>query len=99
VGKHGRVRTVPVPAWVKVTIDAWTAAASVADGFVFRPVNRGGQVRGDGLSEKVVWQLLQGYAVVAGVPGIAPHDCRRYAEFRTMPNALGGGISSRPATV
>lgn len=77
VGKHGRVRTVPVPAWVKVAIDAWTAAASVADGYVFRPVNRGGQVRGDGLSEKVVWQLLQGYAVAAGVPGIAPHDCRR----------------------
>src|SRR5579864_1159284 len=26
-GKHGRVRTVPVPTWVKVAIDAWTSAA------------------------------------------------------------------------
>jgi integrase len=25
----------------------------------------------------VVWQLLQGYARVAGVAGIAPHDLRR----------------------
>src|SRR6516162_7700360 len=28
VGKHGRVRTVPMPTWVKVAIDAWTSAAS-----------------------------------------------------------------------
>src|SRR5438477_9579043 len=40
-GKHGRIRTVPMPTWVKVAIDAWTAAVGVADGHVFRPVNRG----------------------------------------------------------
>jgi hypothetical protein len=34
----------------------------------------------------VVWQLLQGYATAAGVAGIAPHDLRRYAESRIMPN-------------
>ena len=45
VGKHGRVRTMPMPTWVKVAIDAWTAAAGVADGHVFRAVNRGGQVQ------------------------------------------------------
>src|SRR5450759_5084602 len=38
VGKHGRVRTVPMPTWVKVAIDAWTSAAGIADGYVFRPV-------------------------------------------------------------
>src|SRR5712671_972857 len=43
VGKHGRVRTIPMPTWVKVAQDAWTCAAAVTDGFVFRPVNRGGQ--------------------------------------------------------
>src|SRR5271157_5586347 len=41
VGKHGRVRTIPMPTWVKVAIDAWTEAAGLTDGFVFRPVNRG----------------------------------------------------------
>src|ERR1035437_1677564 len=86
VGNHGRVRTIPMPTWVKVATDAWTSAAAVADGYVFRPVNRAGQSQGDGLSEKVVWQLLQGYAAVAGVPGIAPHDLRSYAESRIMPN-------------
>src|SRR5665811_88994 len=77
VGKHGRVRTIPMPTWVKVAQDAWTSAASVADGYVFRPVNRAGKAQGVGLSEKVIWQLLQGYAAAAGVPGIAPHDLRR----------------------
>jgi len=77
VGKHGRVRTVPMPTWVKVAIDAWTSAAGTTDGKVFRPVNRADQVQDTGLSEKVVWQLLQQYAAVAGVPGIAPHDLRR----------------------
>ncbi len=32
VGKHGRVRTVPMPTWVKVAIDAWTAAAGSPTG-------------------------------------------------------------------
>ena len=66
-----------MPTWVKVATDAWTAAAGIADGYVLRPVNRAGQAQGLGLSEKVVWQLLQRYAVAAGVPGIAPHDLRR----------------------
>jgi len=77
IGKHGRVRTIPMPTWVKVAIDAWTAAAGVCEGPVFRPVHRGDQAQAAPLSEKVVWQLLQPYAVAAGVPGIAPHDCRR----------------------
>src|SRR5216683_6501998 len=38
-GKHGRVRTMPMPTWVKVGIDAWASAAGVAYGYVFRPVN------------------------------------------------------------
>src|SRR6516162_54571 len=45
VGKHGRVRTVPIPTWVKVAIDVWAPAAGIADGPVFRSVNRGGQIR------------------------------------------------------
>src|SRR5580765_4348645 len=57
VGKHGRVRTIPVPTWVKVAIDSWTAAADIANGYVLRPINRGDELHGDRLSEKVVWQL------------------------------------------
>ncbi|HXJ38858.1 MAG TPA: tyrosine-type recombinase/integrase [Bryobacteraceae bacterium] len=77
VGKHGRVRTVPMPAWSKNAIDVWTSAAGVTDGHVFRPVNRGDQVSAQRLSEKVVWQMLKTYIVGAGLPNIAPHDLRR----------------------
>jgi integrase len=66
-----------MPTWVKVAIDAWTSVGGVADGQIFRTVNRGGQVQPADLNEKVVWQLLQGYTAAAGVPGIAPHDLRR----------------------
>src|ERR1700675_3355980 len=61
VGKHGRVRTVPMPAWVKVAIDAWTSPAGVAEEYVFRPVSRADRVAGEALGEKVVWQLIKPY--------------------------------------
>jgi site-specific recombinase XerD len=77
VGKHGRVRTIPMPTWVKGAIDAWTSAAGFSELPVLRRVSRGDQVQVAGLSEKVVWQLLKQYAAAAGVPGIAPHDLRR----------------------
>jgi integrase len=77
VGKHSRVRTVPMPTWVKVAIDVWCANSGISDGRVFRAVNRRGEIQSAVLNEKVVWQLLQGYAAGAGVAGIAPHDLRR----------------------
>ena len=90
VGKHGRVRTIPMPTWVKVAVDAWTAAAGLTEGHLLRPVTRGGQVQGERMTEKVVWQLLQPYAVVAGVPGIAPQDLRR--SCAKMCRAAGGEL-------
>jgi integrase len=90
VGKHGRVRTIPMPSWVKNAIDTWTSAAGVMDGHLFRPVHRGDQVRGLRMSEKVVWQLLRPYAIQAGLPGIAPHDLRR--SCAKMCRAAGGEL-------
>jgi integrase len=78
-GKHGRIRTVPIPTWVKVALDAWTSAGIVETGIVLRPINRGGKVWGERITEKVVWQMLQRYASEVGLSGIAPHDLRRHA--------------------
>ena len=50
VGKGGHVRTVPIPAWVKTAVDAWTAAADITDGPVFRAISKAGRVWGDGMS-------------------------------------------------
>ena len=52
VGKHGRVRTMPVPTWKGGArfVDGWRRRHR---GLRFRPVNRGGQAQAVGLSEKV----------------------------------------------
>ena len=89
-GKHGRIRTVPIPTWVKVAVDAWTSAGRVETGLVFRPINRGGKVWGERITEKVVWQLLRRYASDVGLPGIAPHDLRRTCA--KLCRSLGGEL-------
>lgn len=77
VGKHGRIRTMPMPNWVKVAIDAWTTPAGIAENHIFRSVLRGDRVVGDRLGEKVIWQMLREYAAELGIHGLAPHDLRR----------------------
>jgi len=77
IGQCNRIRTVPVPLWVKVALDAWTEAAAIESGFVFRPVNRGDRVWGERLTARVVWQMLQKYADQCGIPHLAPSDLRR----------------------
>jgi site-specific recombinase XerD len=54
VGKGGHVRTIPVPDWVKRTIDQWLMAASVTVGRMFRRVCRTGTIWGNEMTEKVV---------------------------------------------
>jgi integrase/recombinase XerD len=93
VGKHARIRTVPVPTWVKVAIDAWTSATGVTKDKVFRSVNRADQPQG-ALSEKVVWQLLQRYAQATGVPGIAPMTSGAPARRCAGPSAASWSRSS-----
>jgi integrase len=77
VGKAGHVRTVPVPDWVKQTLDDWLIPAGVTGGRLFRRVCRAGRAWGDGMTEKVVWHVVKEYAGKIGVPNLAPHDLRR----------------------
>jgi integrase len=72
LGKKGRVRTVPMPAWTKTAIDHWTAAAGIGTGPVFRGVNKGDAITGDRLSAQGILRAVVRYGRV-----IAPHDLRR----------------------
>src|SRR5258706_5837412 len=65
-GKHGRIRTAPVPTWVKMAIDTWVSAAGVADGYVFRPVNHADRIPGEQLADKEVWQMRREHAATDG---------------------------------
>jgi site-specific recombinase XerD len=77
IGKGGHVRTIPMPDWVKHTIDLWLLASSVADGRLFRCVCRTGSIWGDEMTEKVVWHVVKHYAGMLGLTKLAPHDLRR----------------------
>jgi site-specific recombinase XerD len=77
VGKGGHIRTIPIPDWVKQVIDEWAGAADIAVGKVFRCVCKAGKAWGDGITEKVVWHVVKGYAAKLGIAKLAPHDLRR----------------------
>jgi len=77
IGKAGHVRTVPMPDWVKQTIDDWLIAAGVSQGKMFRCVCRIGTAWGSQMTEKVVWHVVKQYAQQLGIAKLAPHDLRR----------------------
>jgi len=77
VGKGGHIRTVPMPDWVKQTIDHWLSEAKIGHGKIFRCVCRTGVVWGMKITEKVVWHVVKEYAEKLGVSKLAPHDLRR----------------------
>jgi len=77
IGKAGHVRTVPMPDWVKTTIDDWLTTAGIKQGKLFRRVCRRGAIWGSEITEKVVWHVVKEYAERLGVSKLAPHDLRR----------------------
>jgi site-specific recombinase XerD len=75
-GKHGRIRTVPMPSWAKAALDEWAAAAEITEGAVCRGVNKGDRLTGDSLTSQGVWRCVEKYS------NVAPHDLRRtYAKL------------------
>ena len=77
IGKAGHIRTVPMPDWVKQTIDDWLIVAGILHGKMFRCVCRKGTVWGNHMTEKVVWHVVKQYARQLGISKLAPHDLRR----------------------
>jgi integrase/recombinase XerD len=76
-GKGRRIRSVPIPAFVKAAIDVWTEASGITEGRLFRPVNKGGKLAGDSMTAQSVFVCVKFYAKKLGMEGIAPHDLRR----------------------
>lgn len=83
VGKAAHTRTIPMPDWVKETINEWLADAGITTGRIFRRVNKAGQSWGDAMTEKVVWHVVKEFAAKAGIDRLARHDLRR-----TSPNCV-----------
>jgi site-specific recombinase XerD len=75
-GKHNRLRTIPVPGWVKLAVDLWMEAAAITEGRLLRSVNRHGRILGSSLSPQAVLALVRFYGKELGMK-IQPHDLRR----------------------
>jgi len=83
VGKGNRVRTVPIPSWVKVALDAWREGLAPVNGIqggqerrVFVSINKGGAISGEELTPQAVYNVVAQYAESAGLQ-VAAHDLRR----------------------
>ena len=76
VGKGGRVRTVPMPAWAHERVMEWLEAAEITEGPVLRAVNKAGRSNGHGMTDSGIYWVLKGYAQELGIE-VAPHDLRR----------------------
>ncbi len=77
IGKRDKIRSVPMPAWTKAAIDAWSSRTGVIEGLVFRAVNKGDRIMGDGITPQAIRNIVAGYAEKLKHAGVAPHDLRR----------------------
>jgi integrase len=69
-----------IPPFVKVATDAWTAAAGLSDGPLFRCVRRRKyqEKTPQALSERMIWHIVMKYARKTGLADkLGPHDLRR----------------------
>ena len=78
-----------MPGWVKTTVDAWVDAAELETGKVLRCVCRAGKCWGEGVTERLVWHVVQ-YAAELGLRAVAPHDLRR--SCAKLCHAAGGEL-------
>jgi integrase len=74
VGKGGHLRTIPIPTWAKERLDRWTSPAKIGSGRVFRPIRKNGVVWGEGISENLVWHVVNKYCSCMGLEHVAPHE-------------------------
>jgi integrase len=76
-GKGGRVRTVAIPQWVKLAVDAWTASAGITGGRLLRPLSKSGRVLGEELGDWAIWSVVESSARAIGIERFGAHDLRR----------------------
>lgn len=76
LGKGGRVRSVPIPAWAWETLQTWLERLGEGDKWLL-PRFHQEQVSNTPLSENGIMFIVKRYAARIGCPDIAPHDLRR----------------------
>ena len=66
-----------MPSWCKSAIDAWTAAAGITDGLVFRAMNNRHELTvNPSLAQNIMNRVIR-YGEKIGADKLAPHGLRR----------------------
>jgi integrase len=89
-GKGNRVRTVPIPSWVKLAIDEWTNTAGLSHGLVFRAMNKGDAITRESMTPQAIRDIVKYYGEQIGTPELAAHDLRR--TFAKLAHKGGAGL-------
>jgi len=76
-GKGDKDRIVPLEPSAAVAVDAWLRVRGDRPGRLFLPVNKGGRIRGAGITAGAVYNALVRRAVEAKIEHASPHDLRR----------------------
>jgi integrase len=78
-GKGRRIRTVPVPLWVKRLLDRWLTESGITEGPLFRTLRKGGALEPtvQSISEDLIYTLVRRAGAAIGHPELTPHDLRR----------------------
>ncbi len=76
-GKGDKDRIVPLEPSAAVAVDAWLRVRGARPGRLFLPVNKGGRIRGAGITAGAVYNALARRAAEAKIAHASPHDLRR----------------------
>ena len=90
IGKGNRVRSVPIPSWVKLAIDEWAGVAEISQGSVFRAIHKGGFIQHESLTPQAIRDIVKLYGEQIGKPEVAAHDLRR--TFAKLAHKGGSGL-------
>jgi hypothetical protein len=91
-GKHGRIRTVPMPGWAHVAVETWRQSLARGEGKsglgeapeggrIARAVNKAGNVASQTLTPRAIFQMVRDNGKRLGV-SLGPHDPRNLREAR-----------------
>lgn len=76
VGKRNKTRSIPMPSWAKASLDDWCYASGISEGYIFRPLRKGGRVQNRQITTQAVWNVVGNYSRQIGIT-VAPLDLRR----------------------
>ena len=104
LGKAGHMRTVPIRDWVKAAIEEWQEASGIRQGALLRWINKTGGVWGNGMTAKVLGEIVRDAATYAGIAKLLRTTCAAlvpaYATLRAAnwirSNSCSGTSRFRP---